>query len=124
MEVGMKSGTSSWYQPSSTASCRRLSKRPVGFESAPRPLSGGFLWREGAMPNTVHPSRSTVKCLGARDNGVNAGSTRGGGRMSESGQPVSHTEATSKDERNLAMFAHLSAFAGLLFPAGGNVIAP
>jgi uncharacterized protein len=30
----------------------------------------------------------------------------------------------SKDERNLAMFAHLSAFAGLLFPAGGNVLAP
>jgi uncharacterized Tic20 family protein len=44
--------------------------------------------------------------------------------MSESGQPVSYAEATSKDERNLAMFAHLSAFAGLIFPAGGNVIAP
>lgn len=44
--------------------------------------------------------------------------------MSESGPPVSYGEATSKDERNLAMFAHLSAFAGLLFPAGGNVIAP
>ncbi|HEX8756637.1 MAG TPA: DUF4870 domain-containing protein [Steroidobacteraceae bacterium] len=44
--------------------------------------------------------------------------------MSESGQPVGYGEATSKDERNLAMFAHLSAFAGLIFPAGGNVIAP
>lgn len=44
--------------------------------------------------------------------------------MSEAGQPISHGEATSKDERNLAMFAHLSAFAGLIFPAGGNVIAP
>ncbi len=44
--------------------------------------------------------------------------------MSESGQPTSYDGATSKDERNLAMFAHLSAFAGLIFPAGGNVIAP
>lgn len=44
--------------------------------------------------------------------------------MSESGEPASHGGATTKDERNLAMFAHLSAFAGLLFPAGGNVIAP
>ena len=44
--------------------------------------------------------------------------------MSESGQPMSYDGATSKDERNLAMFAHLSAFAGLIFPAGGNVIAP
>ena len=37
---------------------------------------------------------------------------------------MSYGGAVSKDERNLAMFAHLSAFAGLLFPAGGNVIAP
>jgi uncharacterized Tic20 family protein len=44
--------------------------------------------------------------------------------MNESGQPMSYDGATSKDERNLAMFAHLSAFAGLIFPAGGNVIAP
>src|SRR5487761_885299 len=44
--------------------------------------------------------------------------------MSESGQPMSYGGAVSKDERNLAMFAHLSAFAGLIFPAGGNVIAP
>ena len=44
--------------------------------------------------------------------------------MSESGEPASYGSAVSKDERNLAMFAHLSAFAGLIFPAGGNVIAP
>lgn len=44
--------------------------------------------------------------------------------MSESGEPESYGGATSKDERNLAMFAHLSAFAGLIFPPGGNVIAP
>ena len=44
--------------------------------------------------------------------------------MSESGEPGDHGGTTSKDERNLAMFAHLSAFAGLIFPAGGNVIAP
>jgi len=44
--------------------------------------------------------------------------------MSESGEPASYGGAASKDERNLAMFAHLSAFAGLIFPAGGNVIAP
>ncbi|HUN71501.1 MAG TPA: DUF4870 domain-containing protein [Steroidobacteraceae bacterium] len=43
--------------------------------------------------------------------------------MSDSGDPAGYG-AASKDERNLAMFAHLSAFAGLLFPAGGNVIAP
>jgi uncharacterized protein len=42
--------------------------------------------------------------------------------MSESGQPAGY--GVSKDERNMAMFAHLSAFAGLIFPAGGNVIAP
>lgn len=44
--------------------------------------------------------------------------------MSDSGDPASYGGAVSKDERNLAMFAHLSAFAGLIFPAGGNVIAP
>jgi hypothetical protein len=44
--------------------------------------------------------------------------------MSESGESASYGSAVSKDERNLAMFAHLSAFAGLIFPAGGNVIAP
>jgi uncharacterized protein len=44
--------------------------------------------------------------------------------MSEAGEPASYGGAVSKDERNLAMFAHLSAFAGLIFPAGGNVIAP
>jgi len=37
---------------------------------------------------------------------------------------MSYDGAASKDDRNLAMFAHLSAFAGLIFPAGGNVIAP
>src|SRR5579883_3119810 len=76
------------------------------------------------MRHTVHPSRPAVKCGEARDNGPKADLPRRGGRMSESGQPVSYGEATSKDERNLAMFAHLSAFAGLIFPAGGNVIAP
>lgn len=44
--------------------------------------------------------------------------------MSEAGEPAGQGGAATKDERNLAMFAHLSAFAGLLFPAGGNVIAP
>ena len=44
--------------------------------------------------------------------------------MGESGQQVSYDGGTSKDERNLAMFAHLSALAGLIFPPGGNVIAP
>ncbi len=44
--------------------------------------------------------------------------------MNEPGQPTGYDGAASRDERNLAMFAHLSAFAGLLFPAGGNVIAP
>jgi uncharacterized protein len=44
--------------------------------------------------------------------------------MSESGEPAGYGGAVSRDERNLAMFAHLSAFAGLIFPAGGNVIAP
>ena len=44
--------------------------------------------------------------------------------MSEAGEPAGHGGTATKDERNLAMFAHLSAFAGLLFPAGGNVIAP
>ena len=44
--------------------------------------------------------------------------------MTESGQPTGYGGTASKDERNLAMFAHLSAFAGLIFPAGGNVIAP
>lgn len=44
--------------------------------------------------------------------------------MSESRQGTGFDGAASKDERNLAMFAHLSAFAGLIFPAGGNVIAP
>jgi len=43
--------------------------------------------------------------------------------MSQRGEP-DHGSATTRDERNLAMFAHLSALAGLLFPAGGNVIAP
>jgi hypothetical protein len=53
-----------------------------------------------------------------------AGAARGEQSMSESGEPASYGGAVSKDERNLAMFAHLSAFAGLIFPAGGNVIAP
>ena len=44
--------------------------------------------------------------------------------MSDSGQRASYDAGATKDERNLAMFAHLSALAGLLFPAGGNVIAP
>ncbi len=44
--------------------------------------------------------------------------------MSEPGERPGYDGTASKDERNLAMFAHLSAFAGLIFPAGGNVIAP
>jgi uncharacterized Tic20 family protein len=44
--------------------------------------------------------------------------------MTEPGERPSYDGVASKDERNLAMFAHLSAFAGLIFPAGGNVIAP
>jgi uncharacterized Tic20 family protein len=40
------------------------------------------------------------------------------------GDRAGYDAAVSRDERNLAMFAHLSALAGLLFPAGGNVIAP
>ena len=44
--------------------------------------------------------------------------------MSDSGERASHGGAASKDERNLAMFAHLSALVGLIFPPGGNVIAP
>jgi uncharacterized protein len=44
--------------------------------------------------------------------------------MSESGERPSYDGTASRDERNLAMFAHLSALAGLIFPAGGNVIAP
>jgi len=44
--------------------------------------------------------------------------------MSESGERATYEVAATKDERNLAMFAHLCAFAGLIFPAGGNVIAP
>jgi uncharacterized protein len=44
--------------------------------------------------------------------------------MSDSGQPASYDAGASKDERNLAMFAHLSAFAWLIFPPGGNVVAP
>jgi hypothetical protein len=56
---------------------------------------------------------------------ANAGAIpRGGNSMSDSGDPTGYGGAVSKDERNLAMFAHLSAFAGLIFPAGGNVIAP
>jgi uncharacterized Tic20 family protein len=43
---------------------------------------------------------------------------------SESAERPSYGGAAGKDERNLAMIAHLSAFAGLIFPAGGNVIAP
>lgn len=44
--------------------------------------------------------------------------------MNEPGQNGGYGGAVSNDERNLAMFAHLSAFVGLIFPAGGNVIAP
>jgi uncharacterized Tic20 family protein len=44
--------------------------------------------------------------------------------MGGSGERTTYDGTATKDERNLAMFAHLSAFAGLLFPAGGNVIAP
>jgi uncharacterized protein len=44
--------------------------------------------------------------------------------MSDSGRRAGDDAGASKDERNLAMFAHLSALAGLIFPAGGNVIAP
>ena len=49
---------------------------------------------------------------------------RGRRSVNEPGDPVSYGGAVGKDERNLAMLAHLSAFAGLIFPAGGNVIAP
>ena len=49
---------------------------------------------------------------------------RGGESVNQPGPPAGYDVAATKDERNLAMFAHLSAFAGLLFPAGGNVIAP
>jgi len=44
--------------------------------------------------------------------------------MSDSGEPTGYGGAVSKDERNLAMFAHLSALTGFIFPPGGNVIAP
>ncbi len=44
--------------------------------------------------------------------------------MSGSGERTTYDGTATKDERNLAMFAHLSAFAGLLFPAAGNIIAP
>ncbi len=44
--------------------------------------------------------------------------------MNGPGDTPGYGGAVSKDERNLAMLAHLSAFAGLIFPAGGNVIAP
>jgi hypothetical protein len=40
------------------------------------------------------------------------------------GDQAGYDGTASRDERNLAMFAHLSAFAGLIFPAGGNVLAP
>ena len=44
--------------------------------------------------------------------------------MNEPGERAGYDGSASRDERNLAMFAHLSALAGLIFPAGGNVIAP
>ena len=44
--------------------------------------------------------------------------------MNEPLQQAGYDGSASKDERNLAMFAHLSALVGLLFPAGGNVLAP
>ena len=44
--------------------------------------------------------------------------------MNVPGDRTGYDGTVSRDERNLAMFAHLSALAGLLFPAGGNVIAP
>jgi hypothetical protein len=50
--------------------------------------------------------------------------SRGEENMNVPGDRAGYDGAASKDERNLAMFAHLSAFAGLIFPAGGNVIAP
>lgn len=43
--------------------------------------------------------------------------------MNEPGEPASCGGAATKDERNLAMLAHLSALAGLVVPLG-NVIAP
>jgi uncharacterized protein len=43
--------------------------------------------------------------------------------VSEPGEPMSYGAATSKEERNVAMFAHLSAFAGLIVPFG-NILAP
>ena len=48
----------------------------------------------------------------------------GGEIVNEPGERATYDGAASKDERNLAMFAHLSALAGLLFPPGGSVIAP
>jgi hypothetical protein len=44
--------------------------------------------------------------------------------MNEPPERTSYDGSATREERNLAMFAHLSAFVGLLFPAGGNVIAP
>jgi uncharacterized protein len=44
--------------------------------------------------------------------------------MSDSGEPTGYGAGVTRDERNLAMFAHLSALTGFIFPAGGNVIAP
>ncbi|MGA7540373.1 MAG: DUF4870 domain-containing protein [Steroidobacteraceae bacterium] len=44
--------------------------------------------------------------------------------MNDPGQQAGYDGAASKDERNLAMFAHLSALVWPLFPLGGNVIAP
>ena len=44
--------------------------------------------------------------------------------MNEPGERATYDGAASKDERSLAMFAHLSALAGLLFPPGGSVVAP
>lgn len=44
--------------------------------------------------------------------------------MNVPGDPTGYGGAVSRDERNLAMFAHLSALAGLIFPPGGNVLAP
>ena len=44
--------------------------------------------------------------------------------MNQPPEQTSYDGSATPEERNLAMFAHLSAFVGLLFPAGGNVIAP
>lgn len=44
--------------------------------------------------------------------------------MNAPGEPPSYGAAATKDERNLAMLAHLSAFAGLIVPILGHIGGP